>query len=210
MATLRAWSGRSESPPDMLTAALESNERLIWWDRPGRGLVLRSADAFLIPFSLVWVSIPSIGVFSTFRSAAPSPISLVPFLFVAAGLYLLVGRFFYDAWRRARTVYGSRPYRSTVEMQEHRSRRHQRGQPESAPQWHGFDHLRTRVRDLRSTRRRNLGRRTRGADTRIHRRAGASLCRDPRRAEAPAGKRQRPDGWRTCQRCGVARPWAPR
>jgi hypothetical protein len=106
MATSRAWSGRSESPPDMLTAALESNERLIWWDRPRRGLVLRSADAFLIPFSLVWVSIPSIGVFSTFRGAAPSPISLVPFLFVAAGLYLLVGRFFYDAWRRARTVYG--------------------------------------------------------------------------------------------------------
>jgi hypothetical protein len=106
MANLRAWGGRSESPPDMLTAALEPNERLIWWDRPQRGLVLRSADAFLIPFSLVWVSIPSVGVLSSFRSNAPSPISLMPLLFVAIGLYLLVGRFFYDAWRRARTVYG--------------------------------------------------------------------------------------------------------
>jgi hypothetical protein len=100
-----------------------------------------------------------------------------------------------------------RPYRSAVEMQEPRSGRHQRGQPEIAPRWQGFDHLWTRVRDLRSTRRRNLGRRTRGADTSPSRRKSmrrSATCR------SACGQTQRRDGWRTCQRCGVARPWAPR
>jgi hypothetical protein len=57
MAASRAWFGRPEAPPDFLTSALEREERLVWWDRPQRGLVLRSGDVFLILFSLVWISI---------------------------------------------------------------------------------------------------------------------------------------------------------
>jgi hypothetical protein len=106
MAASRIGAGSSEAPPAELTNVLESNERLIWWDRPHRGIVLRPSDAFLIPFSLVWVSIPGVAVMSTLRGGAPAPFSLVPVLFVAIGLYLLIGRFFYDAWRRARTIYG--------------------------------------------------------------------------------------------------------
>jgi hypothetical protein len=104
----RMSAGSAEAPPAELTNVLESNERLIWWDRPHRGIVFRPADAFLIPFSLVWVSMPGVGVISMLRGGAtsPTPFSLVPVLFVAIGLYLLIGRFFYDAWRRARTVYG--------------------------------------------------------------------------------------------------------
>jgi hypothetical protein len=41
-----------------LTAELEPEllpgERLIWTGKPGKGLLLRSSDWFLIPFSFVW------------------------------------------------------------------------------------------------------------------------------------------------------------
>jgi hypothetical protein len=102
------WAESSEAPPAELTNVLESNERLIWWGRPHRGIVVRPSDSFLIPFSLVWVSVPGVAVTSMLRGGAtpPAPLSLVPVLFVAIGLYLLIGRFFYDAWRRGRTIYG--------------------------------------------------------------------------------------------------------
>jgi hypothetical protein len=94
-------------PPALLTSALERGEKLIWWDQPQGSIVFRASDGFLIPFSIVWVSIPVVGAVSTLRGAAalsPQSFMVVPFLVI--GAYLLVGRFIYDAWRRGRTVYG--------------------------------------------------------------------------------------------------------
>jgi hypothetical protein len=53
-----------------------------------------------------WISIPGFDVISTLRSGASPPEFSFVVLFMAIGLYMLIGRFFYDAWRRARTVYG--------------------------------------------------------------------------------------------------------
>jgi hypothetical protein len=93
-------------PPALLNAALERGEKLIWWDLPQRGIVFRAIDAFLIPFSIFWISVPGSGAIAMLRGAELSPqaFMLVPFLVI--GAYLLVGRFLYDAWRRGRTVYG--------------------------------------------------------------------------------------------------------
>jgi len=86
---------------------LGSGERLQWTGRPKAGLTLQSGDIFLIPFSLLW----SGGVFAGLWSALNEPntpivVLTMLTLFAVMGVHILIGRFFYDAWRRSRTYYG--------------------------------------------------------------------------------------------------------
>jgi hypothetical protein len=92
--------------PPQLSSALEPGEKLIWWDQPQGGLVLRPIDGFLIPFSILWTSFAGFGAFTALNRTTFTPEALVPSAFVVIGLYLVFGRFLYDAWRRPRTVYG--------------------------------------------------------------------------------------------------------
>lgn len=90
--------------PEQLTRRLDSRERLIWWGRPKQGLLLRKGDYYLIPFSIVWAGFV---IFWEFRAwDAPLFFRLWGIPFILAGVYLLVGRFFVDAWHRFRTYYG--------------------------------------------------------------------------------------------------------
>jgi hypothetical protein len=89
---------------------LNSGERLLWRGRPPGGIRLRSADFFMIPFSLFWTGIVFSAAWAAIRQpaqngavAAPGLIFLIPFLLI--GLYILIGRFFVDAMMRARTEY---------------------------------------------------------------------------------------------------------
>ena len=88
-----------------LRPILSSYETLIWAGKPKTGIVFRSSDAFLIPFSLLW------GVFAVFletivlTSGAFFPFALFGIPFVLVGLYITVGRFFVDAKKRANTIY---------------------------------------------------------------------------------------------------------
>jgi hypothetical protein len=83
---------------------LAPNESVRWAGRPEQGLVFRSSDMLFIPFSLLWC-----GFAIFWESLAVS--SGVAFMmlwgvpFVAVGLYMVVGRFFYDAFLRSRTHY---------------------------------------------------------------------------------------------------------
>src|SRR5262249_27935339 len=94
------------APPAPLVGALERGEKLIWWDRPKRGLVLRTIDAFLVPFSLVWMSIVLTSVAAILTKGASFAESIITPFFLAIGVYLVIGRLLHDAWRRQRTVYG--------------------------------------------------------------------------------------------------------
>jgi hypothetical protein len=97
---------RTDQPPAQIVQALERGERLLWHGAPRRGLRLRAADLFLIPFSLLWgglaifkeSSVPSI-------PDAPWFMKLGGIFFVLIGLYLIVGRFFADAKMREKTLY---------------------------------------------------------------------------------------------------------
>ncbi len=91
---------------------LTSGERLIWTGRPKQGVIFRSHDLFFIPFSLLWcgfaifwetmailMNVNDIGIIGIIF-----PIFGLPFVLV--GLYLVFGRFFYDAKKRRNTFYG--------------------------------------------------------------------------------------------------------
>jgi hypothetical protein len=97
---------------------LQPDELLLWTGRPGQGLLFRSYDVFMIPFSLLWGGFAFFWEFSvlyhlhlakTQGSSIPQYIDLlfplfgIPFCIV--GLYLIFGRFLQDIYRRRKTGY---------------------------------------------------------------------------------------------------------
>jgi len=96
----------------VIARELEPGEALLWAGQPRRGVVFRSSDVFLIPFSLMW------GGFAIFWEAsvlsqgrtdgreAPLFFSLWGIPFVLMGLYLIFGRFIVDALQRENSYYG--------------------------------------------------------------------------------------------------------
>jgi hypothetical protein len=90
----------------ILTAFLRTSESLQWTGRPASGLLFRKSDTFLIPFSLVWGGFAGFWEFSVYNSDAPFFFLLIGGAFVLAGVYITVGRFFFDIIKRSKTVYG--------------------------------------------------------------------------------------------------------
>lgn len=100
---------------DIVQRELRPDERLIWSGTPGQGLRLRSSDAVVIPFSLLWGGFAIFWEYSAVfgldpsghasRAAAPLFMEIWGIPFVIAGLYFMVGRFIVDAFQRARTIY---------------------------------------------------------------------------------------------------------
>ena len=101
-----------------ITNALRSRmgprEDLLWSGTPKTGVFLQAQDAVLIPFSLFWCGFAVFWEVMALRgtSAGPEPfgpVAIFPLFglpFIVIGLYLVAGRFFFDAYRRARTIYG--------------------------------------------------------------------------------------------------------
>lgn len=86
--------------------AISPGEKVLWSGAPPRGLILRGADLFLVPFSFLWAGGALFAMFSSTRqvrvNSAPMPFFL---LFAAVAVYITVGRFIVDIWGRARTAY---------------------------------------------------------------------------------------------------------
>ena len=93
-------------PEQTVLRELEPGEQLLWSGRPGQGLRLRRADAWAIPFSIMWAGFAVFWEAGVIRSGAPLFMRLwgIPFLLV--GAYVVAGRFVVDAWHRRNTVYG--------------------------------------------------------------------------------------------------------
>jgi hypothetical protein len=88
---------------DTFKARLLPGEIIAWSGRPADGLMFRPADLFLIPFSVFWVGF--VVVWTVAAASAAGPFAAFGLLFVLAGLTMMGGRFWLDAWLRARTRY---------------------------------------------------------------------------------------------------------
>jgi len=85
---------------------LGAGERLLWSGQPHQGLMLRPADVYQIPFSLMWCGFAIFWESGVIQAdKAPGFFVLWGLPFVAVGLYMVAGRFFFEAWQRGRTRY---------------------------------------------------------------------------------------------------------
>ena len=89
-----------------LSFDLGAGERLLWSGIPRQGIVVRTADALLVPFSVMWGGFAIIWELTVLRRGLPWFFALWGVPFVLVGLYIMIGRFFYDSLRRRRTAYG--------------------------------------------------------------------------------------------------------
>ena len=100
-----------------LDAYLDPGEQLVWSGRPKQGVRLQAGDVFLIPFSLMWGGFAFfweasvLGLTSMTSHAAhghqpPLFFALWGIPFCLVGLYMIFGRFFFDAYARGKTWYG--------------------------------------------------------------------------------------------------------
>jgi hypothetical protein len=85
---------------------LEPAERLLWSGHPRRGLLFRTADIGMVPFSLLWGGFAIFWTYSALREGAPWPFVLPAAASVLIGLNFIAGRFLVEAKQRERTLYG--------------------------------------------------------------------------------------------------------
>lgn len=86
-------------------AQLGLDETLLWSGRPATGVRLQPSDALMIPISLMWGGFAFFWEYMVVRGHAPFFFMLWGIPFVLVGIYLIVGRFFWDAYQRGNTYY---------------------------------------------------------------------------------------------------------
>jgi hypothetical protein len=94
---------------NLISAEIKSqisiDEELLWNGQPKQGIIFRKSDVFAIPFSLLWGGFAIFWESSVITTDAPWFFKLFGIPFVLAGLYIIFGRFFFDAKQRSKSFY---------------------------------------------------------------------------------------------------------
>jgi hypothetical protein len=96
---------RKSHDENPFTYELATSEHLLWMGRPDPGKIFSAQDVFQIPFSLLWGGFALMWNASVWVGNAPIFFRLWGLPFLLMGLYMIVGRFIYKAWRKSRTYY---------------------------------------------------------------------------------------------------------
>ncbi len=87
------------------TQYMTDSEYILWKGKPDSGIIFTDTDKALIPFSVFWLAFSVFWEVTALSAGAPGFFALFGLPFVAIGVYMLIGRFFADARRRAKTAY---------------------------------------------------------------------------------------------------------
>ncbi|PKL79170.1 MAG: hypothetical protein CVV25_08860 [Ignavibacteriae bacterium HGW-Ignavibacteriae-4] len=90
-------------PRSEIIDQIEGDERLLWADKPARGIKFRATDIFLTLFSIFWLGFSIFWTYMAMDASILFALFGTPFLLI--GVYLLIGRYFFDAISRKNTVY---------------------------------------------------------------------------------------------------------
>lgn len=95
-------------------APLLGNEDFLWAGKPKEGLMFRKSDWLAIPVSLVFLGM-ALRPYWDARGRTMNPVEMAALaIFATLGIYLLVGRFFVDAYVRRDMVYGLTSHRALI------------------------------------------------------------------------------------------------
>jgi hypothetical protein len=89
------------------------NEKIYWAAMPASNVIFHSDDWVTIPFSLLWCGFFVFWEFEVVQGTRKTSSSPGAFMilwglaFLCGGLYMVVGRFFHDAWLKRRTYYAA-------------------------------------------------------------------------------------------------------
>ena len=101
-------------PKTELRPHLDSGENLLWSGQPKKGIVFRTVDVFLIPFSVIWCGFAIFWFTTALTSEAPFLFAMFGIPFVVIGLFFVFGRFIIDAKQRDNTSYGITEHRIMI------------------------------------------------------------------------------------------------
>lgn len=86
---------------------LNQGEKLLWSGQPPQGIRFRWTDLFFVPFGLVFMTIPLVGVIAAVNEQGPESLFVLLFVtpFVLVGGFVAFGRFIVEKKQRAKTFY---------------------------------------------------------------------------------------------------------
>jgi hypothetical protein len=97
-----------------LQSHLRADEQLLWHGVPDQRVWFTPADAFLVPFSIIWCAFAIFWEAGVVASGGPAFFEAWGIPFVAVGVYFVAGRFAYKRYRKGRTIYGITSQRALI------------------------------------------------------------------------------------------------
>jgi len=99
---------------EQLKPFLITGEKLLWTGTPKKGILLKPSDWFMIPFSIFFLGFSLVWELSVWVVDASPVFKIAGIPFILVGVYILIGRFFTDARKRATTIFGLTPDRVMI------------------------------------------------------------------------------------------------